>query len=630
MFSRLVERCPRRRTPTPTFANVRPLHRARARGNACTPSATALSQLPEHLRHGAVAQSLGYTAAEDDAAPQYIDVPLDHFSSGGPTWRLKFYVADKQFEAGGTLLVTMPSEGATGGCGGGSLAKALKAAAICSQHRYFGDSVPNNDSSTAAFSKYLSVEQNLADIAALITHARAKLFPTASAVVVQGGSYAGASSAWMRHAYPKLVDAAIAQSPPVTAMYDFYQYDVSNLVALSSPDSRCANTQAKIAAALTSLLSKQPTKLLALFGAPHFATAPMGLVDFMYALGDSSASAIQYGRKAMLCEALAPIYSLAGGGKSGAKEEEEEWALAKVFANYTKTAWGSNYFNGCFYNSSCMATSTEGPVAQSARSWYWMKCAHLGYLQTAPQNGSLSTRPTQLTVGKLMEQCKYIFGQAADLITPSKIAAFNAKHGGGKVGGESKIFEIDYSDDPWKMATTSITVERSLWPLSIDQPFMLLTCDGCGHCGSGVPEKKSASIDEQVISYLASWGIGPPDPTPPSQEDEDDIVLPTDARITYHGRWAFPEEKVAACAWPMSGFSFSLAVGSTGCSARLTAPDDGARLLIVVNGEAQKYLKLEEQAPSKWYQLVDGLSPEMHYTVEVYKVTEDNTFGREG
>ena len=45
-------------------------------------------------------------------------------------------------------------------------------------------------------------------------------------------------------------------------------------------------------------------------------------------------------------------------------EQQEAWALAKIFANYTQHAWGSNYFNGCFYNSSCMATSTEGAVAQ--------------------------------------------------------------------------------------------------------------------------------------------------------------------------------------------------------------------------------------------------------------------------
>ena len=49
-------------------------------------------------------------------------------------------------------------------------------------------------------------------------------------------------------------------------------------------------------AALTALIDRDLAALLKIFDAQHFATAPQGLVDFMYALGDSSASAIQYGR----------------------------------------------------------------------------------------------------------------------------------------------------------------------------------------------------------------------------------------------------------------------------------------------------------------------------------------------
>ena len=408
---------------------------------AIAPGVAALATLPAHLRSGSVGRSLLQSHDEPDGNAQFMDVPLDHFAAQSPTWKLKFYVEDQAFEPGGVLLVTMPSEGATGGCGGGMLAKALKAATICSQHRYFGDSVPLNDSSTAAFEKFLSVEQNLADIAALIKHARASLYPAASATVVQGGSYAGASAAWMRRTYPSLVDAAIAQSPPVTATYDYYQYDVSNLVALSSPDSRCAHTQARVSAALSSLLDKDAARLMRLFNASHFETAAMGLVDFMYALGDSAASAIQYGRKHILCDALRPAYTRAPRPKhaaavatAAARDEDEAWALARLFANYTAAAWGPSYFRGCFYNSTCMARATSGGVAQSARSWYWMKCAHLGYLQTSPRVG-LSTRPRQLTVEKLMGQCRYIFGGAA-LISPSKIDAFNAKFGGANFSGE--------------------------------------------------------------------------------------------------------------------------------------------------------------------------------------------------
>ena len=84
-----------------------------------------------------------------------------------------------------------------------------------------------------------------------------------------------------------------------------------------------------------------------------------------------------------------------------------------------------------------MATSTTGSTAQSARSWYWMKCAHLGYLQTAPTAG-LSTRPMQTTAKKLLEQCAYIFGSSAPLISPARIERFNQKFGAGRI---SRIVE---------------------------------------------------------------------------------------------------------------------------------------------------------------------------------------------
>lgn len=86
----------------------------------------------------------------------------------------------------------------------------------------------------------------------------------------------------------------------------------------------------------------------------------------------SSCVRSEYGRKEILCNALKPAWATPGN---------DSLALATLFASYTRDAWGAGYFIGCFYNSSCMASATSGNVAESARSWYWMKCAHLGYLQ---------------------------------------------------------------------------------------------------------------------------------------------------------------------------------------------------------------------------------------------------------
>ena len=114
-----------------------------------------------------------------------------------------------------------------------------------------------------------------------------------------------------------------------------------------------------ISPALTSLIAKDPTSLMRLFGAEHYATAPLGLVDFMYALGDSTATAVQYGNKALLCEALAPLYAR----RVRARRAVSDWEYAQAFANYTSHAWGPTFMSGCFYNSSCMRAATRVCVA---------------------------------------------------------------------------------------------------------------------------------------------------------------------------------------------------------------------------------------------------------------------------
>jgi hypothetical protein len=95
---------------------------------------------------------------------------------------------------------------------------------------------------------------------------------------------------------------------------------------------------------------------------------------------------------------------------------------------------------------------------------------------------------------------------SASLVGDQQIAAFNSHFGGAEDQYHVPyVFTIDYSDDPWKMATIASLVERQSWPLQDTQPFMLLTCDGCGHCGEGAPQGKLAGIANQELWYLKQW-----------------------------------------------------------------------------------------------------------------------------
>eukprot|EP00939_MAST-03C_sp_MAST-3C-sp1_P002189 g2189.t1 len=99
-------------------------------------------------------------------------------------------------------------------------AELLGALLVFGEHRYYGETLPFGPIENVSNSdlKYLSVEQALADHAALVAHVKASV-PGASdsKVVAIGGSYGGMQSSWARMKYPDTFDGAIAGSAPILA-----------------------------------------------------------------------------------------------------------------------------------------------------------------------------------------------------------------------------------------------------------------------------------------------------------------------------------------------------------------------------------------------------------------------------
>lgn len=88
------------------------------------------------------------------------------------------------------------------------------------EHRYYGDSVPNNDLSTENL-RYLTEEQALGDAENFIRTLKSKPEYERSKVVVFGGSYGGILAARMRIEHPELVDAAVSSSAPLRPVVAF-------------------------------------------------------------------------------------------------------------------------------------------------------------------------------------------------------------------------------------------------------------------------------------------------------------------------------------------------------------------------------------------------------------------------
>jgi pimeloyl-ACP methyl ester carboxylesterase len=85
---------------------------------------------------------------------------------------------------------------------------------IFAEHRYFGSSQPFG-AATKQHMQWLSVDQAIADFAAMIYYLKQDLGANNSAVVAFGGSYGGMLASWLRIKFPNVVDGVIAGSAPI-------------------------------------------------------------------------------------------------------------------------------------------------------------------------------------------------------------------------------------------------------------------------------------------------------------------------------------------------------------------------------------------------------------------------------
>lgn len=108
------------------------------------------------------------------------------------------------------------------------------------------------------------MDQALADFATVIEALSAKYNTTNT--IVFGCSYIGSGAAWFRAKYPHLLAGAVASSPPVLAVADFYKY--LDQVGLSISEQFGATCNANIAAGYKTLidtLSSSPSSTVAPF-----------------------------------------------------------------------------------------------------------------------------------------------------------------------------------------------------------------------------------------------------------------------------------------------------------------------------------------------------------------------------
>ena len=165
----------------------------------------------------------------DDFYEKTFDNLVDHYNmQDDRTYKQRYWINDEYFNKGdkkGPIFIYICGEyrcsvpatrlypfmlGATYG-----------ARLLVLEHRFYGDSQPFDDWSLENLA-YLSSQQALSDLAYFLGAMKKE---HDSEVLVIGGSYPGAMSAWFRERYPHIAIGSWSSSGVVQPIVDFWQFD---------------------------------------------------------------------------------------------------------------------------------------------------------------------------------------------------------------------------------------------------------------------------------------------------------------------------------------------------------------------------------------------------------------------
>lgn len=444
----------------------------------------SLSELPERARNGKAFAKIGQELHTSQASTW--NAQIDNFNSDDKsTYEQRYYVNDEYWTGSGPVFFSIGGEGTLTGPPSGYIAQLgmnYSALLISLEHRFYGKSIPNQNSETENL-QFLTVEQALADLNAFTAYYKSTMDPRTTSVkwFVFGGSYPGALASWYRAAYPDASVGSLSSSGVVNCIVDYYEFDMQVTAAAGN---KCSDGIKLVQASFERTIAKSPVQglqdSLALFNCEK----DMSVADLFYMMADSWSMAVQYSSKSDLCTALSTV---------DASSPDEE--VMSTFATFSLEYWGEDFCSAGFYNTKALADPARWET--NSRSWRWQTCYQVSYFNTAPPMGSLRSQTVDLQYH--LQQCEAIFGKK---MFPSS-DEMNRVYGG-QFPKATRVFYSDFSDDPWQRASVNFSPSE-------DEPYFLTTCDDCGHCKD--LHSADSSTDPEALqkgraefeTYLAKW-----------------------------------------------------------------------------------------------------------------------------
>jgi hypothetical protein len=340
------------------------------------------------------------------------------------------------------------------------------------EHRFYGKSVPYANLHTPNL-RLLSTEQALSDIATFVEGIKSK-HPKKEVVVI-GGSYPGALSAWFRQRYPHLAVASWSSSGVVYPIRNFWKFDEQVYKSTVKSGELCPAVINTVFKKVTDTLTKGTWKEQSDLKNAMGANEHMHNGDFAFFFADIFVESVQYGDRTGLCDLMKEL--------SG-KDFDKQLAGLKKQAEKSGVAPGDYCRN--------KIKDTVQVYDNSARSWTYQYCTEFGFWQIPSKEHPM--RPEELLGEEYWKDyCFDIFG-----IHPSikrSVTEFAGPHTAG-----SNVLITNGGEDPWQWAT-ELNPDASL-----NQKGLMADCEDCGHCAELYTPKEGDKDElKEVRSQAIDW-----------------------------------------------------------------------------------------------------------------------------
>lgn len=405
---------------------------------------------------------------------------LDHLSKVDTrTFSQRYwYTGAYAKSASAPVLLYICGEGACGSYSiGGKIAehaRSLGAHVVSLEHRYYGQSQPFADLSTANL-KYLSTEQALFDLISFQDFIKSSKKLTGPWISV-GGSYPGTLSAYLRSQYPDRVIGALASSAPVRPDADFSEYD--HHVALMAGPTCLKALQSSVQQIESAI---QTDEGFAEMKAKFNATVLNRRDDFMYLIADTAAAAIQYGMRDMFCNNL-ESKGLQGYVLSKLRVDAIFGNLAEMSAQAAEDI---------------SLSKSSGSIGM--RQWFYQSCTEYGFWQNAWSDPAESARSAQINADYHNEVCHRLFGMKSTMPTDNIEQRFYAPL---FEKTSSQIFFTNGSMDPWINLSIADQNGNNTNPL-----MEAMVIPGAAHCDDLGRSTDAEVLKAQVRFYdlMTNW-----------------------------------------------------------------------------------------------------------------------------